>query len=200
MGWPYWLVAAGADDPPLWIRFSSSRFSWLVVLSPELATARRDLPCRAAMCRVARLALFFDAIGFIGAAVDEADGDGAAGAVAAGARGAEGADGVIGALVCAQTGATIARAAAIATPFKRCFMPLSSVAVPDGTIRGKARSTRGWHFRASGQKQRAWCFVPANTQLGVSRIRPRRRRIIYRGTAGSSVAVALDASYERVPR
>ena len=133
MGWPYWLVAAGADDPPLWIRFSSSRFSWLVVLSPELATARRDLPCRAAMCRVARLALFLDAIGFIGAAVDEADGDGAAGAVAAGARGAEGADGVIGALVCAQTGATIASAAAIATPFKRCFMLLSSVAVPDWT-------------------------------------------------------------------
>ena len=141
MGWPYWLVAAGADDPPLWIRFSSSRFSWLVVLSPELATARRDLPCRAAMCRVARLALFFDAIGFIGAAVDEADGDGAAGAVAAGARGAEGADGVIGALVCAQTGVTIARAAAIATPFKRFFMPLSSVAVPDWKIRCKARST-----------------------------------------------------------
>src|SRR5437867_583561 len=57
------------------------------------------------------------------AAADEADGAGAAGAAAAGARGAEGADGVIGALVCAQTGATIASAAAIATPFKRCFMP-----------------------------------------------------------------------------
>src|SRR5205807_5387499 len=130
MGWPYWLVAApGPDDPPLWMRDSSSRFSWLVMLSPELATARRALPWRAAMCRVARLARFLVAIGFIGAVADEADGAGAAGAVAAGARGAEG---VIGALVCAQTGAAIARAAAIATPFKRCFMPLSSVAVPDG--------------------------------------------------------------------
>ena len=122
------------DDPPLWMRESSSRFSWLVMLSPELAIALRDLPWRA-MCRVARLALFLDAIGSVGAAADEADGDGAAGAVAAGARGAEGADGVIGALVCAQTGAAIARTAAIATPFRRCFMPLSSVAVPDGTIR-----------------------------------------------------------------
>jgi len=132
MGWPYWLRPAPIADPPLWMRASSSRFSWLVMLSPELAAARRDLPTRAAW-RVARLALFLVAIGFIGAAADEADGAGAAGAAAAGARGAEGADGVIGALVCAQTGATIASAAAIATPFKRCFMPLSSVAVPDGT-------------------------------------------------------------------
>src|SRR5882762_6960828 len=131
MGWPYWLRSIAFDDPPLWMRESSARFSWLVVLSPELAaTARRDLPVRAAW-RVARLALFLVAIGFIGAAADEADGAGAAGAVAAGARGAEGADGVIGALVCAQTGAAIASTAAIATPFKRCFMPLSSVAVPE---------------------------------------------------------------------
>ena len=116
------------------MRASSSRFSWLVVLAPELAIARRDLPWRAT-CRVARLALFLVAIGFIGAAADEADGAGAAGAVAAGARGAEGADGVIGALVCAHTGAAIARTAAIATPFKRCFMLLSSVAVPDWILR-----------------------------------------------------------------
>jgi hypothetical protein len=133
MGWPYWLRSIGLDDPPLWMRANSARFSWLVVLSPELAaTARRDLPVRAAW-RVARLALFLVAIGFIGAAADDADGAGAAGAVAAGARGAEGADGVTGALVCAQTGAAIASTAAIATPFKRCFMPLSSVAVPDWT-------------------------------------------------------------------
>ncbi len=53
-------------------------------------------------------------------------------AAALGAAGA--ALGVIGA--CAHAaGAAIARAAAIATPFKRCFMPLSSVAVLDWTIR-----------------------------------------------------------------
>ena len=57
----------------------------------------------------------------------------AAGALPAGARD----EGVIGAPVCAQTGAAIARTAAIATPLKRCFMPLSSVAVPDGTVRCK---------------------------------------------------------------
>jgi uncharacterized membrane protein len=38
--------------------------------------------------------------------------------------------GVIGA-VCAQTGAAIARAVAMATPVKRCFMLVSSLAVPD---------------------------------------------------------------------
>ena len=64
------------------MRLSSWRFSWLVMLSPELATARRDLPCRAAMWRVARLALFLVAIDFIGAAADEADGAGADGIAA----------------------------------------------------------------------------------------------------------------------
>jgi hypothetical protein len=50
-----------------------------------------------------------DAIGSIGAAVD----------VAGAARD----EGVIGAaVVCAQAGPAIVRAAAIATPFKRCFM------------------------------------------------------------------------------
>src|SRR5712691_12957799 len=74
--------------------------------------------------RTMRLCFCLPAIGAIGAPAA-----GAAGAVAA--LGVD--DGVIGA--CAQTGAAIARAAAIATPFKRCFMPLSSVAVPDWTIR-----------------------------------------------------------------
>src|SRR5213596_2371797 len=73
-----------------------------------------------------RLWRCLDAIGFIGSL--------AAGAAAgAAALGADLAAGVIGA--CAHAGAAIARAAAIATPFKRCFMPLSSVAVLDWIIR-----------------------------------------------------------------
>src|SRR5258707_7336192 len=73
-----------------------------------------------------RLWRCLDAIGFAGSA--------AAGAAAgAAAFGAVLAAGVIGA--CAHAGAAIARAAAIATPFKRCFMPLSSVAVLDWIIR-----------------------------------------------------------------
>src|SRR5689334_15417038 len=74
--------------------------------------------------RVMRLCFCLPAIRAIGAPAV-----GAAGAAAA----LGGDDGVIGA--CAQAGAAIARAAAIATPFKRCFMPLSSVAVLDWTIR-----------------------------------------------------------------
>src|SRR5229473_5885559 len=84
-------------------------------------------PPRRAMWRGPRLCRCLDAIGAIGAPAV-----GAAGAAALGAAGAA-ALGVIGA--CAHAGAAIARAAAIATPFKRCFMPLSSVAVLDWTIR-----------------------------------------------------------------
>src|SRR6266705_3955693 len=76
-------------------------------------------PRRAAV-RAPRLWRCLDAIGAAGAPTVGA----AAGAAALGADDL----GVIGA--CAHAaGAAIARAAAIATPFKRCFMPLSSVAV-----------------------------------------------------------------------
>jgi hypothetical protein len=52
-----------------------------------------------------------------------ADGGGAIGAAAGGEAGD-----FIGAVeVCAQTGAAIARAAAMATPVKRCFMLVSSL-------------------------------------------------------------------------
>src|SRR5712691_5912973 len=82
-------------------------------------------PRRAAV-RAPRLWRCLDAIGAAGAPAVGA----AAGAAALGADDL----GVIGA--CAHAaGAAIARAAAIATPFKRCFMPLSSVAVLDWTIR-----------------------------------------------------------------
>jgi hypothetical protein len=65
----------------------------------------------------------FFAIGFAAIGFAAAGFAGAAGALAAGAAGAAagGDDGVIGAF-CAQTGAAIARAAAMATPVKRCFM------------------------------------------------------------------------------
>lgn len=84
-------------------------------------------PRRAAIRREPRLWRCLDAIGAAGAPAA-----GVAGAAALGAA-LLGDVGVIGA--CAHAGAAIARAAAIATPFKRCFMPLSSVAVLDGTIR-----------------------------------------------------------------
>src|SRR5580765_629666 len=87
-----------------------------------------------AMARCMRLCRCFPAIGAIGA---PAIGAILAPAAAGGALGAG--DGAAGA--CAQTGAAIARAAAIATPFKRCFMPLSSVAVLDWTIRCKSSLT-----------------------------------------------------------
>src|SRR5947209_15131867 len=55
------------------------------------------------------------------------------------AEGAAGADGLIGAPigapVCAQTGAAIARAAAIVTPFNRCFMPLPLITLGMGRMR-----------------------------------------------------------------
>ena len=93
-------------------RDNSCALSWFAMLSE---VAIRALPRRAVLRWVMRLLCALVAIG-AGAAVE----------AAAGARD----DGVIGAPLCAQTGAAIARAAAIATPFKRCFMPLSSVAVP----------------------------------------------------------------------
>src|SRR6267143_1088748 len=83
-------------------------------------------PPRRAMRFPPRLWRCLDAIGAVGAPAVGA----AAGAAALGADDL----GVIGA--CAHAaGAAIARAAAIATPFKRCFMPLSSVAVLEWTIR-----------------------------------------------------------------
>src|SRR6266436_1416504 len=94
------------------------------------------LPPRA-MWRAMRLCFCFPAIGAIGAPAEDG-----AGAAALG-----GDDGVIGA--CAQTGAAIARAAAIATPFKRCFMPLSSVAVLDWRIRCNGLLSRGRPSQAS---------------------------------------------------
>jgi hypothetical protein len=75
-------------------------------------------------------------------------GDTSAGAAAdgcgAGAAAGGEAGGVIGAVeVCAQTGAAIARAAAMATPVKRCFM-----LVPPGSsgfdITANAFSSRGF--------------------------------------------------------
>src|SRR5207237_10882608 len=95
-------------------RDNSCAFSWFAMLSEP---AIRALPRRAVLRWVTRLLCALVATG--AAAAVEA---------AAGARDV----GLIGALVCAQTGTAIARAAAIATPFKRCFMPRSSVAVPDG--------------------------------------------------------------------
>src|SRR5438128_2058170 len=90
-----------------------------------MLTAPPRAPRRAAV-RAPRLWRCLDAIGAAGAPAVGA----AAGAAALGADDL----GVIGA--CAQAaGAAIARAAAIATPFKRCFMPLSSVAVLEWTIR-----------------------------------------------------------------
>src|SRR5438876_11717137 len=123
-------------------------------------------PPRLAMRLVApRLWRCFDAIGAVGAA--------AAGAAAgAAALGGDLAAGVIGA--CAHAGAAIARAAAIATPFKRCFMlcPLWQFWI--GEYAATACFTRGRPSRASGRKQPSCCSVPANTQLLASRIRPRR--------------------------
>jgi hypothetical protein len=63
----------------------------------------------------------FVALGAVGAPAAGAD---AAGADAAGARGVAGAMGV-----CAKAGAAIARAAAIATPYQRCFMSCPLLAV-----------------------------------------------------------------------
>jgi hypothetical protein len=57
--------------------------------------------------------------------VDGADGVVGAGAAIVGGGGdGGGPDGVV--IVCAQAGAPIARAAAIAAPFTRCFMPAVS--------------------------------------------------------------------------
>src|SRR5438477_5467193 len=109
--------ATGA--PPPWTRDNSCALSWLAIESgvPLRAIPRRVLRWTTRLCRA------FVAIGAAGAGAD-----------AAGAAGARD-EGVIGAAVCAQTGAAIARAATTATPFKRCFMPLSSV----------------WQFRSGGQ-------------------------------------------------
>src|SRR5438552_18114283 len=102
-------------------------------------------PRRAAV-RAPRLCRCLDAIGAAGAPAVGA----AAGAAALGADDL----GVIGA--CAHAaGAAIARAAAIATPFKRCFMPLSSVAVLDwdNTLQPLAVPEGGPH-RPRGENNR----------------------------------------------
>src|ERR1700676_4571729 len=85
------------------------------------APPRRAMRCDPRLCRC------LDAIGAAGAPAA-----GAAGAAALGAA-LLGDVGVIGA--CAHAGAAIARTAAIATPFRRCFMPLSSVEFLVWTIR-----------------------------------------------------------------
>src|ERR1700761_5475557 len=74
---------------------------------------------------------------------DDEDDDGAAADGAGGVAGlaaAGGDDGVIGALefdggFCAQTGAAIARAAAMATPDKRCFMLVVLCGSSNSTLR-----------------------------------------------------------------
>src|SRR5205085_10754346 len=113
-----------------------------VIASPGaiLPPPRRD--ARACLTRLWRC---FDAIGA----------PPAAGAAALGAPD----DGVIGA--CAQAGAAIAKAAAIATPFKKCFMPLSSVAVPDSTIRCKRRALpEGGPFGPRARNNRVVVSLP----------------------------------------
>src|SRR5712671_5380817 len=119
-------AGAGAAPPPLWTRDSSCALSWFAI---ESGPALRAIPRRVALrWLTTRLCRAF-AVGAAGAAIE------AAGAVAAGAAAGARDDGVMGAAVCAHTGAAIARAATTATPFKRCFMPLSSVAVPDWNSR-----------------------------------------------------------------
>src|ERR1051326_7348294 len=132
--------AIGLRAPPP-ARDNSCALSWFAMLS-EFAI--RALPRRAVLRWVTRLLCALVAIG-AGAAVE----------AAAGARD----DGVIGAPVCAQTGAAIASAAAIATPFKRCFIPLSSVAVPGqyaakGSLKLESDPCRPWG------RQRSCCSVP----------------------------------------
>ena len=124
--------------------------------------AIRALPRRAVLRWVTRLLCALVAIG-AGAAVD----------AVAGARD----DGVIGAPLCAQTGAAIARAAAIATPFMRCFMPLSSVAVPGRYAAKGSLNPRMTRVGFGPGDNDAGCFVPANTQPTGSHIRPHPRRI-----------------------
>ena len=96
---------------------------------------------------------------------------GAAAAVeaAAGARDV----GLIGALVCAQTGTAIARAAAIAT-FKRCFMPLSFVAVPGQYAANGSLEPRVTHVGLRADND---AVVPRYAVTG-SRIRLGPRRMI----------------------
>jgi len=111
--------------------------------------AIRALPRRAVLRWVTRLLCALVAIG-AGAAVE----------AAAGARD----DGVIGAPVCAQTGAAIASAAAIATPFKRCFMPLSSVAVPGRYAAKGSLKLESDPCRPQSRRQRC-CRSFRDTQL-----------------------------------
>src|SRR5437764_2570455 len=102
-----------------------------------------------------------------------------AGGAGAGVEAAAGArdDGVIGAPLCAQTGAAIARTAAIATPFMRCFMPLSSVAVPGRYAAKGSLNPRMNRVGFGSGANDAGCFVPANTQPTGPHIRPHPRRI-----------------------
>src|SRR5258707_9315715 len=99
-----------ADGAALMMRASSCLLRSSVIESPELII----------LCE----AIFFIGFFAVGVAAAAFGAAGAlAGAAAFGAAGAAfgGDDGVIGA-VCAQTRAAIARAAAMATPVKRCFM------------------------------------------------------------------------------
>jgi len=100
-----------------------------------------------------------------------------AGAGAAGA-GFGGVAGVIGAF-CANTGVASANTAAIATPFKRCFMIVVLCGSSGFVITRQQRAQpEGGPCEPSAQKQQAGCFVPTNTRHFTSRIRPCRCRII----------------------
>src|SRR5271168_1781083 len=97
------MPGAGAIPPgagiaevlPPWMRASSCWLSWSVIWSPAVIICL----CMAIWC------IGFFAIGFVVVGVEVAGGE----------------EGVIGA-VWAQLGTAIARAAAMATPVKRCFM------------------------------------------------------------------------------
>src|SRR5271163_1504996 len=90
---------------------------------------------------------------------------------------AGGEEGVIGA-VCAQAGAAIARAAAMATPVKSCFMLVFLCGSSDSTLAATACFTQGRPLRALGWKQRLRCFVPGKIRDFRARILPHWRRLI----------------------
>jgi hypothetical protein len=148
---PYWgWPPIGAGAPPPVIRASSCRLRSSVIESP--------------LYIIRWLAMCLMRIGFFGIAEVVL-----AGAMA-GALFAGGDAGVIGALVCANAGAAIANTAAIATPFKRCFMLLVLCGSSGFDICGNGVLYLGGDFAASGRKQPACRFVPTNAQPFVYRV------------------------------
>src|SRR5580704_12338441 len=129
-----WPPCIGA--PPPVIRASSWRLRSSVMLSPA---------------PIIRWCLTMCRLGFIGIAADVLAGAivlaAGAGAVLAG-----GEAGVIGAF-CANAGAAIANTAAIATPFKRCFMLVVLCGSSGFEICGNGVYYLGEGFAASGMKQ-----------------------------------------------